>query len=243
MRVPAIRSPNRLAKTEWLTFAALPDRLALEYFVGQSGEARMTGKQAEQTLGVIRTLMERSQLYSNLSGQAGITAGLLTLVGAVLRARFGAPFLATWFGVLIAACAGAVYFTAAMARENEEPLWTRQARTVVLALTPALVAALVLTFVLTKIGQQALLPGVWMLLWGAGALSMSFFTPRVLSLLGSSFMGCGALALIFGPFNDALSMGATFGLLHVVYGIGLYLRRRRPRAAPVAGVVEPVMPS
>jgi hypothetical protein len=202
----------------------------------------MRGNEAEQNLAVIRTLMERSQLYSNLSGQAGIAAGLLTAVGAVARVRFETPFLPTWFGVLIAACAAAFYFTATMAAENEEPWWTRQARTVVLSLTPALVTALVLTAVLDRMEQRALLPGVWMLLWGAGALSMSFFTPRVLSLLGISFMACGTFTLLVGPFDDALSMVLTFGLIHVVYGVGLYLRRRA-RMRGVAAVAEPVFPN
>src|SRR5262245_52932093 len=92
--------------------------------------SEMTSKEAEQTLSVIRTLMERSTRYTNLSGDAGIAAGALTLLGCALRTWFQTPFLATWIGVLIAACGANIYFAAAMARANGEPLWTRQARTV-----------------------------------------------------------------------------------------------------------------
>lgn len=196
----------------------------------------MTGKEAEQTLAVIRTLMERSTRYTNLSGHAGIAAGAVTLLGCAMRLWGHTPFLPTWLGVLIAAFGASVLVTAAMARANGEPLWTRQARTVVVALTPTFVAGLVMTVALKRSGQEALLPGVWMLLWGVGALAMSFFTPRVIWTLGVTFMLAGTFVLMFGPFDDAASMGLTFGAIHLAYGTGLTLLRQ-PARPP-----EPVIP-
>ena len=190
----------------------------------------MTGKEAEETLSVIRTLMERGTRYTNLSGHAGIAAGLLALLGSALRLRFQTPFLPTWIGVLVAACSAIVFFTAMMARANGEPFWTRQAKTVVLALTPAFLSALLLTAVLARIGQEALLPGVWMLLWGVGALAMSFFTPRVISLLGMAFMLAGAVTLFLNPGPDAVTMGLTFGAIHLAYGVVLSIRARSASA-------------
>ncbi|HEU4753480.1 MAG TPA: hypothetical protein VFU47_10275 [Armatimonadota bacterium] len=203
----------------------------------------MNGREAEQTLSVIRTLMERSTQYRNLSGHAGIAAGAATLVGSALRFWLHTPFLLTWFAVLVAACGSATFFTAQMAQANGEPLWTRQARTVVLALTPAFLAALILTAVLSRAGQRGLLPGVWMLMWGVGALAMSFFTPRVLSLLGATFLVAGAAALALNITDDALAMGATFGVIHLAYGIVLYLRQPARRGAPgLPPRAEPVFP-
>lgn len=183
----------------------------------------MTGREAEQTLETIRTLMERGTRYTNLSGHAGIAAGLCALVGCGLRHWLHTPFVATWLGVLVAASAATAFFTARMAAGNGEPLWTRQARTVTLALAPSLTTALILTAVLSRVGEQPLLPGIWMLLWGVGALAISFFTPRVMSALGITFMAAGAAALLSPPASDVLSMGLTFGLIHLVYGIALTL--------------------
>ena len=185
----------------------------------------MTGREAEQTLAVIRTLMERGTRYTNLSGNAGIAAGSLALLGSFLRLQFQTPFLLTWMGVLFLACGATVYFTAAMAHANGETIWTRQTKTVVLALSPAVAAVLILTAVLARVGQEALLPGVWMLLWGVGALAMSFFTPRVISVLGLTFMCAGAFILLVYPLNDALAMGLTFGAIHLVYGVVLTVAR------------------
>lgn len=193
----------------------------------------MTGREAEQTLAVIRTLMERGTQYTHLSGHAGIAAGGLTLLGSFLRMRFNTPFLPTWLGVLLAASASTVLFTAALHRANGEPLWTRQARTVTFALLPSLVTALILTAVLSRVGQQSLLPGVWMLMWGVGALAMSFFTPRVISALGVTFLLAGTVTLSTGIRDDALCMAVTFGAIHLAYGIILTLvPAGSPRVSP-----------
>jgi hypothetical protein len=195
----------------------------------------MTGREAEQTLSVIRTLMERGTQYTHLSGHAGIAAGALTLLGSFLRVRFGTPFMPTWMGVLVAASASTILFTTALHRRHEEPLWTRQSRTVTLALLPSLLCALILTTVLTKVGQSELLPGVWMLLWGVGALAMSFFTPRVISMLGLTFLAAGALTLASGVTNDALTMALTFGAIHLGYGVILTLApATRVASAPMS---------
>ena len=185
----------------------------------------MTSKEAEQTLSVIRTLMERSTLYTNVSGHAGIAAGAVALMGCAARTWWQTPFLPTWLTVLAAACATTIFFTAKMAMENGEPLWTRQARTVVLALLPSLLMALVLSLVLSKAGQETLLPGTWMLVWGVGALSMGFFTPRILSVLGATFMAAGTFTLFISPVDDGLAMGLTFGVIHLAYGTVLLLAR------------------
>jgi hypothetical protein len=194
----------------------------------------MTTKEAEQTLSVIRTLMERSTLYSNLSSHAGIAAGLVTLIGSALRAWADTPFYTTWLCVFVSACAASVFFTGRMHRLNGEPVWTRQAKTVVMALVPSFLAAVVLTAVLSRIGQEALLPGVWMLLWGVGALTMSFFTPRVISLLGITFIVAGTATLFYFPGTDAVSMGLTFGAIHLIYGAILAVGRYSTRVAQPA---------
>lgn len=186
----------------------------------------MTGHEAEEALSTIRTLMERSTRYRNLSADAGIAAGTFTLLGVWLRWRFDTPFIPTWIGVLVAALLASLAFTAVMAHANREPVWSRQARTVCLALTPAFLAGLVMTAVMHRLGREEELPGTWMLLWGVGALAMSFFTPRVITLLGASFMLAGTFTLLAGPFNDALSMAATFGGIHLLYGLVLFLAPR-----------------
>jgi hypothetical protein len=66
-------------------------------------------------------------------------------------------------------------------------------------------------------------------LWGVGALAISLFTPRSFSLLGVSFMVAGTATLFVSTTNDVLSMGLTFGAIHLVYGVALFVIRYSAR--------------
>ena len=160
----------------------------------------MTTHEAERDLQVIRTLMERGTRYTTLTASSGITAGLIALVGCAVQwlnplgLEYRWNFVGTWSLVFIAAALANLYFTAQLARRNGEPTWSRPARTVVCALIPAFVAGVVLSTTLFRIGRIDLLPGTWMLLYGCGALAMSYFTPVVIRVLGIGFMAVGSVA-------------------------------------------------
>jgi hypothetical protein len=57
------------------------------------------------------------------------------------------------------------------------------------------------------------------------------FTPRAFWLLGVSFMTAGTLTLFIRPGNDVLSMGLSFGAIHLAYGTVLFIVRHPARAA------------
>src|SRR5437899_9175481 len=109
----------------------------------------MDARQAARNLEVIRTLMERTCQYQLLTARAALAAGTLAGAGALLVAAlgptdpwaFGGVWAAVFAGSLLATCIGTVL----RGRRRGEPVWSRQARTVVLALAPALFAALVLS--------------------------------------------------------------------------------------------------
>src|SRR5436309_2281084 len=114
----------------------------------------MTPREAEQTLATIRTLMERGTRYTNISSASAVAAGLVTLAGCAVRAA-GLPglsnrasFFVTWAGVFVVSLAATIWFTFAQARRNGEYAWTRQAKTVVVAILPTFFAAAVLSHVM-----------------------------------------------------------------------------------------------
>src|SRR5438876_1941492 len=100
---------------------------------------------AEHTLETIRTLMERSQRYEHLSGYSGLVAGSLVLsgcaalVGEWLPIGPRAAFAIVWTSVFALAFATNAALTANRARQRGEPVWSRQARTVTLAVLPAFI--------------------------------------------------------------------------------------------------------
>jgi hypothetical protein len=191
----------------------------------------MDPQQAGRTLEVIRTLMERTTQYQFLTARAGLAAGCLAGAGALaflaLDAAdpwsFGAVWGIVFVGSLLATCVG----TAMRSGECGEPLWSRQARTVVTALAPPLFAALVLSVFFFARGEHLWLPGVWMLCYGQGALATAAYAPPPIRSLGITVLLLGGVTLLLGPAWSVLMMGLVFGVGHIGLGLALLAAERR----------------
>jgi len=191
----------------------------------------MDPQQAARNLEVIRTLMERTTQYQFLTARAGLAAGILASCGALVfllldagdPAVFGAVWGMVFIGSLLATCLGTVM----RSRECGEPVWSRQTRTVVTALAPPLFAALVLTTLFFARGEHLMLPGIWMLCYGQGALATAAYAPAPIRQLGLTVLGLGALTLALGPGVAVLMMGLVFGIGHIALGIVLLSIERR----------------
>ncbi len=194
----------------------------------------MDARQATRTLEVIRTLMERTCQYQLLTARASLVAGSLAGAGALAflvldphdPVAFGAVWAVVFAGSLLATTLGTVL----RGRENGERIWSRQARTVLLALAPSLVAALVLTVFFFGRGEHLWLPGVWMLCYGQGALATSAYAPSPIRWLGLAALAMGGVALLLGPDWAVPMMGIVFGLGHASLGAALLVAERRQTA-------------
>ena len=125
---------------------------------------------AEHTLETIRNLMERSQRYENISGHSGLVAGSAVLVGcavlnkpSILPLEPRAGFVAVWTAVFAVALIAHLALTFAKARQRGEPVWSRQARTVLLALLPNFLAGAALSVLMWRIDRLDLLPALWLI--------------------------------------------------------------------------------
>jgi len=188
---------------------------------------------AEHTLETIRTLMERSQRYEHISGYAGLVAGVVTILGCVvlrlgvLPVAYPANFVLVWSAVFAIAFASHLLLTFGRARQRGEPVWSRQARTVLLAVLPAFSAALVMTALIWRVGRPDLLPALWLTLYGCGVLATSFFAPRSIAWLGGTCFALGALGLLTRHTYPILTMGVGFGATHVGFGVAVLIAERR----------------
>ena len=164
----------------------------------------MDARQAARTLEVIRTLMERTCQYRLLTARAGLAAGCLAGVGALLFLLRSTPAnpvplrrrLGRWSSP--ARCWRPSMGTVMRGRERGERVWSRQARAVLLALAPSLFAALVLTVFFFAQGKHLWLPGVWMLCYGQGALATSAYAPRSIRWLGVGVPAAGRADAVAG---------------------------------------------
>jgi hypothetical protein len=191
----------------------------------------MDSREAGRTLEVIRTLMERTCQYQFLTARAGLAAGLLAGLGALLFAvldpsdpwLFGTVWVLVFAGSLLVTCVGSVM----RVRERGELIWSRQAKAVVQALLPALFSALVMSIVFFSMGLHLWLPGVWMLCYGQGALATSVYAPRQIKHMGYIVQLMGAATLALGPAWAIVMMGVVFGLGHIALGSVLLVAERR----------------
>ncbi|MGI9039654.1 MAG: hypothetical protein ACR2HK_00855 [Gemmatimonadales bacterium] len=119
---------------------------------------------------------------------------------------------------------GGVGTLALKARRARVPLSTGPGRTFLLSFLPPVGAAVALTAALYAHGAVALLPGLWLLSYGAAVVAAGTFSVRVVPVMGVGFMVLGALALATPAAWADAWLAAGFGGLHS--GFGLLIARR-----------------
>ena len=98
---------------------------------------------------------------------------------------------------------------------------------VLLALTPSLFAAMILSVYFFASGSHLWLPGVWMLCYGQAALATSSYAPAQIRWMGICVLVLGAITLFLGPAFATLMMGLGFGLGHIILGVAMLIAERR----------------
>jgi hypothetical protein len=68
-------------------------------------------------------------------------------------------------------------------------------------------------------GMFALLPGLWMLLYGTGVVAAGAFSVRIVPVMGAAFIVVGAATLFAPPSWNTALLILSFGVLHIVFGI------------------------
>jgi hypothetical protein len=190
-------------------------------------------ERAEHTLETIRTLMDRSQRYEHLSGYSGLLAGGTAVLGCVVlglqRLPFGPrlDFAIVWSAVFAVAFAGHLLITFGRARQRGESVWSRQARTVLLAVLPSFGVSLAITVLMGRLDRLDLLPALWLLLYGCGALATSFFAPRSIAWLGATCLAMGIISLIALPGHALMTMALGFGATHICFGVSVLVAEKR----------------
>ncbi|MGM0633163.1 MAG: hypothetical protein ACQETO_08310 [Pseudomonadota bacterium] len=169
----------------------------------------------------IRQTMERAGSFTAVPGWGGVAIGMLALVSALLAwwQPTSDRWLLTW---LVTAVVAVLIGTGTMVRKARHAgvsLSSGPGRKFLLSFLPPVGAAVALTAAMYAQGVVALLPGLWMLSYGAAVIAAGTFSVRVIPLMGIGFMIMGTLALVTpASWSDAW-MAAGFGGLHIVTGL------------------------
>ena len=189
-----------------------------------SAEPQALHDRALENLRYIRDTMDRTASFTAVSGYGHVAGGVTALAAAVVAwDRSGTAWLWVWLVEAAVGLALAVGFSAAKARRAGLPLTRGAGRKFLLGYAPPARAAVVLTPALIDAGAMVVLPGLWLLLYGAAITTAGAFSVRAVPAMGLAFLTVGALALAFPAGRDAwLALG--FGGLHIVFGA--YIAKR-----------------
>ncbi len=172
------------------------------------------------TLQYIRASIDAAGVLA-VPGSAGIATGAVGILAALLVSL---PALRHhWLGIWLVA--GAVAFVCGsalmihQARSRVTPVYRGPLRKFLMCLSPPLCVGAILTWQLWSHSLMDMVPGVWLLLYGCGAMAASTMTIKPLAVMGASFIGLGLVALVVPADYHNAVLGLGFGGVHIAFGI------------------------
>ncbi|MEX2597449.1 MAG: hypothetical protein WEC59_11020 [Salibacteraceae bacterium] len=201
----------------------------------------------------IKAMMERSSRFISLSGLAGVFSGAFALIGA--GAAYWRVNLAPWavremdteFGtgrivdidesvayflifdallVLISSILVSLYFTKRKANMKNLPIWGSGSKHMLINLSIPLITGGIFCLLLFYHGLIGLIAPVTLVFYGLALMNAGRFSLEEISYLGLSEIILGLLSLFFLGYG-LLFWAVGFGVLHIGYGIVMYLRHDR----------------
>ena len=194
---------------------------------------------ALESLRVIRSLMERAHIYRAISAPAATIGGLFAVAAGGLGALSDSGgwmthpvvFLVLWLVILGVTSAANFWLLSREAARRNQPTISEGMRMAMRTILPPVgVGGILGIGTLLWIGDMGMAATYWMLFYGLALLGTHSFSPRSLVWLGWGFIalgvalfavlgsGCGDLqAFLRSGRGASLAMGASFGLLHLLY--------------------------
>jgi hypothetical protein len=181
---------------------------------------------AMDDLRYIRETMERSGSFTHVSGLGVIVMGLSAIAAAFVA--WGAQdlwfWMGVWSGAAVVAFASAIYLMDRKSRAEGMTLLTGPGRKFAWNVVPPLVVGAGLTTACLQAGAVSLLPGSWLMLYGAAVVAAGSHSVRPVPVMGVSFMAVGLAALLGPPAWGDAFMAAGFGGLHLAFGLVIWRR-------------------
>ncbi len=167
----------------------------------------------------IRATMESSRSFTSVPGWGGVAMGVSALLAAVLVHNAPEHWLRVWVVDAVGALALGGWSLRQKAAMLGEKIASGVGRRFLLNLSPALLAAAVMTLALLFSDTAELIPGSWLLLYGVAVVSGGAFSVRPVPVMGVGFVALGTVALMAPPAWANYLLAAGFGGLHVIFGL------------------------
>ncbi len=185
----------------------------------------MDKREALESLETIRKILERSTVFAHIAPKSLFVGGTVAIGAAVLGwsldwtpPEHPFAFLAMWISAFLVALLAGLSLSARRARALGERFWSRKLQFVLSGFVPTLIAAALFTGVLANLGRTDLCPGMWMVLYGLGILAVGMVLDWEFRATAWGFLLAGSITLFHLQNYPFLTLGATFGGLHVALG-------------------------
>ena len=184
----------------------------------------LLGARAEQDLRFIRDTMQRASAFTAVSGWGSVAIGVVGLAAALVAGgqQVDRLWLSTWLLAATLSAAIGVWTTYRKAKAAGVSIFRGPGARFAFSLATPMVAAALVSIPLYRAGAVELLPGLWLLLYGAGIVTGGVFSVRLIPTMGLCFMLLGVLSFLV-PWRDAM-MALGFGGLHTVFGFAIVRR-------------------
>jgi len=190
----------------------------------------------------IKEMMHKSSRFISLSGIAGIAAGIVALVGAIIAHQWVFSdlnlkghqqliipgdvttnlFLIS-IGTLILAIIVTIFFTTRHSHQKQEKIWDHQTRRLLINLLVPLATGGVMCLLLIFKSFVSMVIPMTLIFYGLALINASKFTLSEIRSLGMVEIILGLTAFQF--VDIALICWALgFGFMHIVYGIFMHLK-------------------
>lgn len=204
-----------------------------------------TTDQNLEALRDIRSMMERSSRFISLSGWSGIAAGICALVGASLASNRINEYYEEEFtdngvcpsclqedllliagGVFISAFITAMFFTYLKSKKEGTPIWGNAARRLLWNTLLPMLAGGVLLVRMMELKHYELIAPASLIFYGLALINGSKYTMGEVRYLGCAQILTGFVAL-WAPHSGLYCWAFGFGVLHILYGIGMWWKHER----------------
>lgn len=177
---------------------------------------------AIDNLKFIRETMERaSASFTAVPGYGGALMGATAIGASIVAANQTTTkfWLITWMAEALLAFAIGFLAMWQKARLADSSLFSAPARKFAFGFAPPIFAGIVLTILLHKIDQDAVLPIVWLLMYGAAVTTGGMFSVKPVPTMGVCFLVLGMIAAIAPQQYGNFFMGLGFGVMQIIFGI------------------------
>lgn len=198
----------------------------------------------------IRRMMEKSSKFLSLSGLSGIFAGICALIGAFVAYFFildngsikyneylnslsetstNSLRLKLFFDailVLFFALGGALYFSIRKAKKNNQKIWNKTSKQLILQLFIPLLTGGIFSLILIWHHNIQLVASTTLIFYGLALVNAGKYTLNEIHYLGICEIILGLLSGVFLNYG-ILFWSLGFGVLHIVYGYVMYMKYER----------------